>query len=370
MDFNRKAEDLGNITALEHVNVEIPDQGLASSFYLMGLGLTRDPFLFPGTNNMWVNVGKSQFHMPSGEALVLRGHVGVVIPNRADLVERLKMVKPLLKGTKFAFKEHNDYVEATCPWGNKFHLYEPDTSRFGLINLGIPYVEFTVPTGTAEGIARFYREILGGITNIHENGNGKAAHIKVGPIQELIFRETDKKLPAFDGHHLQVYVEDFGGPHEKLQKARPDHRGERPLPVSFRGHRRSRHRQGAVHDRARNPQHDAPALRAAAGQPQPGADQPQLRHGRRFVGLQPCGHGRPERRRDGPVEGPKGPDDRQAPRDAGPARGDVARKLPLRPQGPGGGEGASLPRLGRRSALQGPQRAERVKEAGSDARLA
>ena len=44
------------------------------------------------------------------------------------------------------------------------------------------------------------------------------AHISVGLKQELIFRETDKKLPEFDGHHLQVYVEDFGAPHAKLRK--------------------------------------------------------------------------------------------------------------------------------------------------------
>ena len=216
--FNRNAENLGNVTALEHVNVEIPDQGLASDFYLMGLGLTRDPYLFPGTNNMWVNVGKSQFHLPSGPPLVFRGHIGVVTPDRHALLERLQGVKKQLKDTKFKFKEHNDYVAATCPWGNKIRLYEPDVDRFGKINLGIPYVEFTVPMGTAKGIARFYKEILGALTKVEGNGSGKAAHIKVGPKQELIFRETDKKLPEFDGHHLQVYVEDFGGPHKKLQK--------------------------------------------------------------------------------------------------------------------------------------------------------
>ena len=80
--FNRSAENLGNITALEHVNFEIPDQGLASNFYLMGLGFTRDPFLFPGTNNMWVNVGKtSQFHLPTGAAAgVARRMIGIVSP--------------------------------------------------------------------------------------------------------------------------------------------------------------------------------------------------------------------------------------------------------------------------------------------------
>jgi len=216
--FNRKAESLGNITGLEHVNVEIPNQGLASDFYLLGCGFTRDPYLFPGTNNMWVNIGKSQFHLPTGEPLVLRGHIGIVSPDREALLERLQGVKKQLKDSKFKFKEHNDYVEATCPWGNKLHIHEPDEKRFGKVNLGIPYVEFTVPAGTADGIARFYKEILGAHAEVKGNGGGRAAHIAVGNKQEFIFRETDKKLPEYDGHHVQVYVSDFGGPHEKLKK--------------------------------------------------------------------------------------------------------------------------------------------------------
>ena len=41
--FDRSAEDLGNSIHLEHVNVTVPDQRLASLFYVTGLGLTRDP---------------------------------------------------------------------------------------------------------------------------------------------------------------------------------------------------------------------------------------------------------------------------------------------------------------------------------------
>jgi hypothetical protein len=216
--FNREAENLGNVTGLEHLNVEIPDQGIASDFYLLGMGFTRDPYLFPGTNNMWVNIGKNQIHMPKGEPLVFRGHIGIVSPDREALLDRLTGVKKQLADTKFKFKENNEYVGVSCPWGNKFHVYNPDPERFGKINLGIPYVEFTVPEGAAKGIARFYRKVLGALTCIEKNGEGKAAHIKVGPHQELVFRETDKKIPEFDGHHLQVYVEDFGKPHEKLRK--------------------------------------------------------------------------------------------------------------------------------------------------------
>jgi hypothetical protein len=216
--YDRTQEDLGNLVGLEHVNLRINNQGLASEFYLVGLGLTRDPYMFPGTNNMWVNVGKSQFHLPTGEPNVLRGHVGLVVPSLEALCERLGEVRKKLADTRFECKQHNAYVEATCPWGNKFRLYEPDEERFGAINLGMPYVEFTVPEGTADGIARFYREIFYTPACVKENGEGRAAHVSAGYKQELIFRETDRKLPEFDGHHLQVYAQEFSGPHDELEK--------------------------------------------------------------------------------------------------------------------------------------------------------
>ena len=79
--LDRSTEDLGNIVALEHVNVQIPDQRLSTLFYVAGLGLTRDPYLMTSTNNMWVNIGRSQFHLPTGEPQRLRGRVGLVIPD-------------------------------------------------------------------------------------------------------------------------------------------------------------------------------------------------------------------------------------------------------------------------------------------------
>jgi hypothetical protein len=213
--YDRAKEDLGNIVMLEHVNVEIPSQQLASEFYLSGLGLTRDPYLFPGTNNMWVNVGKSQFHLPTGDPLVLRGHTGLVVPDLEALLARLSGVKKALADTKFACKEHNNYVEATCPWGNKFHLYAQDRERFGPVNLGMPYVEFDVPKGSAEGIVRFYRDMLGAIATV-ENGGDTLARVMVGKNQCLVYRETDRKLPEYDGHHIQVYVSNFSAPHDLL----------------------------------------------------------------------------------------------------------------------------------------------------------
>ena len=128
--YDRTIEDLGNVVTLEHVNTRVPDQQLATLFYVTGLGLTRDPYLMTSVTNMWVNVGRSQFHLPTGKAQVLRGHTGLVIPNRDALVRRLGAVKKPLEGTRFAFTEHNDYVEATCPWGNRIRCYEPG-ERFG-----------------------------------------------------------------------------------------------------------------------------------------------------------------------------------------------------------------------------------------------
>ena len=66
--FDRSIENLGNIVGLEHVNVTVPDQITATLFYITGLGLTRDPYLVTGVVNMWVNAGRSQFHLPTYEA--------------------------------------------------------------------------------------------------------------------------------------------------------------------------------------------------------------------------------------------------------------------------------------------------------------
>jgi len=215
--FDRAAEDLGNSIHLEHVNVTVPDQRLATLFYVTGLGLTRDPYLMVSDTNMWVNVGRSQFHLPSGSAQVLRGHIGLVISGREALLERLASVAKKLAGTAFGFNEQNDYVEATCPWGNRVRCYEPDAARFGRITLGIPYVEFKVPTRAAKGICAFYPEIMG-IKAELANADDALARVKVGKDQYLQFRETDFPQPDYDGHHVQIYITNFSGPYRLLSE--------------------------------------------------------------------------------------------------------------------------------------------------------
>jgi hypothetical protein len=215
--FDRTAEDLGNSIHFEHVNVQVPDQRLATLFYVAGLGLTRDPYLLVSDTNMWVNVGRSQFHLPSGKPQILRGHIGIVISGRAALLDRLASVAKKLEGTAFAFSEHNDYVETTCPWGNRVRCHEPDAARFGRVTLGIPYVEFEVPLGTAPGICAFYPEIMGIPAELGK-GDGTVARVKMSKDQHLQFRETDRPQPDYDGHHVQIYITNFSGPHRRLSE--------------------------------------------------------------------------------------------------------------------------------------------------------
>ena len=213
--YDRKAEDLGNIVGLEHVNVTVPDQRLATLFYLTGMGFTRDPYLVTGVVNMWVNIGRSQFHLPVGEPQILRGRVGLVVPDLEELAQSLDAVRGDLDGTRFSVSQGNAEIDVTCPWGNAIRCHAPD-ARFGPIVLGMPYVQFDVPAGTADGISRFYREIFEAHTEVGEQDGAPAAHVSVGYHQSMIFRETDDPLPDYDGHHLQVYVVNFSAPHEKL----------------------------------------------------------------------------------------------------------------------------------------------------------
>jgi catechol-2,3-dioxygenase len=213
--YDRTAEDLGNIVALEHVNVTVPEQEKAALFYINGLGLTRDPYMMTGPANMWVNVGRQQFHLPTSKPQVLRGHVGVVVSDYEALPQRLGRVREALAGTRFEFHERDDHVEAVCPWGNRIHCYAPN-SRFGSMAVGIPYVEFDVPTGAADGIARFYSQILGAQAAPLEDTRGRFACVTAGTGQSLFFRETSQPTPRYDHHHIQIYINDFSGPHRRL----------------------------------------------------------------------------------------------------------------------------------------------------------
>ncbi len=142
--FDRAAQAVGNIVALEHVNVKIPSQVTSTAFYVVGMGLTRDPYLMVGLENMWINIGQQQIHQPTGGPDVLRGVMGIVMNDLEALQARLAEAKGHLADTKFSYGVENGHVNVTCPWGNRFRVQLPDP-QYGDMTLGMPYVEFTVP---------------------------------------------------------------------------------------------------------------------------------------------------------------------------------------------------------------------------------
>src|SRR5436190_15182932 len=118
--FDRSLDDLGNIVHFEHVNIRQPDQRLATLFYVLGLGFTRDPYLMVGLDNMWINIGRNQLHLPTGNPQRVRGTIGLVVPDLVALADRLAQVASFLQGSKCSFTVNQSSVDATCPWGNRF----------------------------------------------------------------------------------------------------------------------------------------------------------------------------------------------------------------------------------------------------------
>jgi hypothetical protein len=220
--YDRAAQAVGNIVHLEHYNCCIDDQRLAVLFYVVGLGATRDPYLFPGMENIWLNFGRTQVHMPSRavppKAECLRGTAGLVVPSLEDLAKRLEHAGKEMKRVvgdprKFAFTVKKDCIEATDPWGTRVCCHAP-SPEFGPLDLGIVYVDFDVPAGTAEGIARFYNEVM----RAPASATRGRATVRIGRDQKLHFTETNRALPDYDGHHIQVYIADFSSPYEWLKE--------------------------------------------------------------------------------------------------------------------------------------------------------
>jgi hypothetical protein len=210
-------EDVGNIVLLEHVNLQVPDQGLATIFYILGLGLTRDPYFNIGVRNMWANAGEQQFHLPVRPVQVIHGHVGIVVPDLDSLKERLAAVEEMLAGTKFSWSAESEFVSVTCPWGNHFRCYGAGPN-FGDMGLGIPYVEFLIQPDRAARVARFYDQVMMAPAVIQTDKQGTLARVKIGRNQALIFRETGESAPPYDGHHIAIYVANFSRPYAYLKE--------------------------------------------------------------------------------------------------------------------------------------------------------
>ena len=149
----------------------------------------------------------------------------MVVPDLDGLKRRLDFIDRPMQGTAFGRDERGDHVRLTCPWGNDIRAYGPG---FGM-SLGIPFAQVDVAPGSAEGIARFYRDVLDTPARAVRNGGeepsageregaplANRAEVSMGGSQRLIFQETDAELADYDGHHIAIYVSNFSKPHAAL----------------------------------------------------------------------------------------------------------------------------------------------------------
>lgn len=205
--YNRKIEDIGNILALEHVNLRVSDQTLATTFYVSGLGLTRDPYVDFGTFNVWINAGAQQFHLPTGKPQVLRGEIGLRVPDLDRLTQRLTRLASRLADTQFKASRDKGSLLVTCPWGNQIRCFSE-----GEPQLGIPYIELLVEKSKLAGIARFYETIF----SVPVKLTASRLEVTVGVGQTLRFKAA-RKIPGYDGHHIAIYTPDFSGPYDLIK---------------------------------------------------------------------------------------------------------------------------------------------------------
>jgi hypothetical protein len=202
----------GGIVELQHLNICIDDQQLATAFYVVGMGFTRDPYNLVGLGAMWINVGQQQFHLPTTSAQVVRGTIDVIVPDLDELVERLTFVRPLLSGTRFDFLVRDGQAMVTCPWGNRFRAHPSGPGAE--VTRGISSVEFETPLGTADGVYQFYTEIMDAPATIEDG----VVRVVVGTNQTFVFRETTEPLMPYDGYHVNVYLSNFSTVHEDMRR--------------------------------------------------------------------------------------------------------------------------------------------------------
>jgi catechol-2,3-dioxygenase len=230
------APTAGSIMEIGHINLNVPSQDAALTYYVAALGLTRDPEAMTGTGNMWINVGASQFHLPSRQPTQRhRGTVGLVMPCEASgrhrLLQRLQRAQDALRATLFSFDESDECVNVQCPWGNHMRLHPPSQQLLGASTLGMAYIEFNVPPGTAQLIGSFYATVIGAAVAHGDNQpifagvSGSSVRVLCGQYQALIFRETALPLPEFDGYHIQITLSDFPAIYRRLADMRLITRG-------------------------------------------------------------------------------------------------------------------------------------------------
>ena len=210
-----RSPEVGTIVHFEHVNLRIPDHRLAHVYFCLGLGYTRDPTRMVGVENMWVNIGTQQIHLPVGPPTPLRGEVGVVVPNVDEVARRFVEAAPYFEGTLFSCSREGDTLRTTTPWGHLVRVHP-----FGLLPGRYPqaigYVELWVAKGTAAGIAAFFRDVIGCPAELEPVEGAPTARVTVGPHQQFRFVERPDGGTIPHRNHVAVYLTRYHATYAEL----------------------------------------------------------------------------------------------------------------------------------------------------------
>jgi len=221
---------INNILVLDHLNInhERGRHDWLRAFYFDFLKCVVDPRkkenIELGRKTLWANIGANQFHLPEGkpEAQVLKGLVTLSYPTLSGLRDRMEECASKLEGSKFQVVEDlNNSLHVTDPWGTHFRLVHGDPLERdprgqqpgeGVSEgLGIRDLTLYCPQGTnMTGIARFYQEILGAVTEITQSN---VCTVSVGPQQTLTFKEHPN--PNTDVKHHEMLDESSDFPEAK-----------------------------------------------------------------------------------------------------------------------------------------------------------
>jgi hypothetical protein len=312
MMTNLPALNLRNpFVSLEHVNLNIgADWVLNKRFYLDGLGFALDPraaSVFArttaagggGIGLKWVNIGLQQLHLPEDfPRQAIDGTIGLTFPSLPDVDERLTSA-----GIPFEMCKEGKlfYIVTRCPSGNRFEIRSPamrsylgpsefiaprslktgeettseptdklcakgqrDTDVYlpGEISLGlgIQFVNFEVPFGSAFSIAQFYEHFFRAIVLVAQKCSDDqlagstqanteisfhpasftdkresvtACRIVIGYHQYIQFTEKPQSDVPFlkadpeaalnsivssEGHHIALYASDFVSMYERARE--------------------------------------------------------------------------------------------------------------------------------------------------------
>ena len=204
--------EVGRILHMEHFNHQVADQETATIFFMNGLGFTRDPYQRTDETNIGVNIGFQQLHLPlRGPTHHFDGVIGLVVPDLLIIKARLKRLEKAkkFKGTPYRYKTlDNKPAYLTSPYGTDFRLHQMGSIPFGK-PIGIPYVEFMIPPGMAQGIVNFYQKIMDTPARVRRAKGQTIAEVVMGPYQHIRFIEKEIASYELFSFHIAIFVSHY-----------------------------------------------------------------------------------------------------------------------------------------------------------------